>query len=90
MGGPVVKTPHRPTLPHHDSRAGRAAPLPHRPTCPTTYIGGGSGGGAGTLLMLAEKVRHLSPSHRDPERFHMDKSEIERDLRRLAGRIGRG
>ena len=90
MGGLVMKAPHCPTLPHHDKRAGRATALPHCPTCPTTYIGGGSGGGAGTLLMLAEKVRHLSPSHRNPERFHEDKSEIERDLRRLARRVGNG
>ncbi len=37
-----------------------------------------------TLTMIADKVRRLSPSHRDPERFHIDKSEIEADLRRLA------
>lgn len=37
-----------------------------------------------TLHDLASAVRRLSPSHRDPERFHMDKSEIERALRRLA------
>ena len=43
-----------------------------------------------TLTNLAHRLRHLSPSHRDPERFHADKSEIERELRRLAGRIARG
>lgn len=43
-----------------------------------------------TLRLIADKVRRLSPSHRNPERFHEDRSEIERDLRRLAGRIGRG
>jgi len=37
-----------------------------------------------TLDRLAHAVRCLSPSHRDPERFHVDKSEIERELRRLA------
>lgn len=37
-----------------------------------------------TLHALAHAVRQLSPHHRDPERFHMDKSEIERKLRRLA------
>ena len=43
-----------------------------------------------TLAMIADKVRRLAPSHRDPERFHIDKSEIEADLRRLAtgGRHG--
>lgn len=43
-----------------------------------------------TLTNLADRLRRLSPSHRDPERFHADKSEIERELRRLAGRIARG
>lgn len=42
------------------------------------------------LAALADKVRRLSPSHRNPERFHEDKSEIERDLRRLARRVGNG
>jgi hypothetical protein len=36
------------------------------------------------LIKLADRVRRLSPSHRDPERFHIDKSEIEAELRRLA------
>lgn len=39
---------------------------------------------AAALERLAHAVRRLSPSHRDPERFHVDKSEIERELRRLA------
>lgn len=43
-----------------------------------------------TLALIADRVRRLSPSHRDPEQFHADKSEIERDLRRLAGRIAHG
>ena len=42
------------------------------------------------LALIADRVRRLSPSHRDPERFHMDKSEIERDLRRLAKVVTRG
>lgn len=37
-----------------------------------------------TLHALAYAVRRLSPCHRDPERFHADKSEIERELKRLA------
>jgi len=36
------------------------------------------------LIVLADRIRRLSTCHRDPERFHIDKSEIERDLRRLA------
>ena len=36
------------------------------------------------LQELAGQVQRLSPSHRDPERFHEDKSEIVAELRRLA------
>lgn len=43
-----------------------------------------------TLIAIADRVRRLSPHHRDPERFHIDKSEIEAELRRLAGRITHG
>ena len=39
---------------------------------------------AGALLDLADRLRRLSPSTRDPERFHVEKSEIEGELRRLA------
>jgi hypothetical protein len=38
----------------------------------------------GDLWSLADRVRRLSPSSRDPERFHIEKSEIERKLRMLA------
>jgi hypothetical protein len=33
---------------------------------------------------LAQRVSRLVPSHRDPERFHLDKSEIVEDIRRLS------
>lgn len=33
---------------------------------------------------LADRLRRLRPDHRDPERFHVEKSEIEHQLRRLA------
>lgn len=33
---------------------------------------------------LADRLRRLRPDHRNPERFHMEKSEIEHELRRLA------
>jgi hypothetical protein len=36
------------------------------------------------IAELASRVRRLSPDRRDPERFHHDKDQIERDLRRLA------
>lgn len=39
---------------------------------------------AGALLDLADRLRRLNPSARDPERFHVEKSEIEGELRRLA------
>ena len=37
---------------------------------------------------LAYRVRRLMPSHRDPERYHVEKSEIEHELRRLAREAG--
>lgn len=40
------------------------------------------------LASLAGQVRRLAPSHRDPERFHADKSEIEATLRRLSRLTG--
>ena len=39
------------------------------------------------LERLARQVARLSPSHRDPERFHMDRSEIVAELRRLAATL---
>lgn len=33
---------------------------------------------------LADRLRRLCPDHRDPERFHVEKSEIEHELRKLA------
>lgn len=44
---------------------------------------------AASLESLARAVGRLSPDRRDPERFHMDRSEIVADLRRLARQIGR-
>jgi hypothetical protein len=49
-------------------RAGVSAPVPP----------------AELLVRLADRVRRLSPCHRDPHRFHEDKSDIEAELRRLA------
>jgi hypothetical protein len=39
------------------------------------------------LVSLADRVRRLVPSHRDPERFHVEKSEIEHALRQMAREI---
>lgn len=38
------------------------------------------------LDALADRLGRLRPSHRDPEAFHVEKSEIEHELRRLARR----
>lgn len=32
---------------------------------------------------LIRRIRRLGPDHRDPERFHIEKSEIAHELRRL-------
>lgn len=44
---------------------------------------------AADLDRLAGAVARLSPSHRDPEAFHVSKSEIVAELRRLARTLGR-
>lgn len=36
---------------------------------------------------LAYRVRRLTVSHRDPERFHIDKSEIAHELHCLASSL---
>lgn len=84
-----MKSPHLPTFPHLARFEVGTGRFPTSPPSPPP-IEGGSGGGAGKLLILADRVRRLSPHHRDPEQFHIDKSEIERDLRRLAGRAAHG
>ena len=38
------------------------------------------------LDALADRVRRLLPSHRDPEAFHVEKDAIAQALRRLARR----
>jgi hypothetical protein len=44
-----------------------------------------AGGIVGRLLDLADMVRRLAPpGHRDPERFHIEKSELAAELRRVA------
>lgn len=37
---------------------------------------------------LARRVGRLAPCRRDPERFHVEKSEIAHELRRLAQHAG--
>lgn len=36
---------------------------------------------------LANRIRRLCPDHRDLERFHIEKSEIEHQLRQLAAEV---
>ncbi|MEW9617442.1 hypothetical protein AB3G45_26900 [Shinella sp. S4-D37] len=36
------------------------------------------------LMDLADRLARLAPSHRDPHRFHEEKSELVAELRRLA------
>lgn len=38
---------------------------------------------------LAGRLGRLAPSHRDPEHFHLERSELVHELRRLARRLGR-
>jgi hypothetical protein len=45
---------------------------------------------AATLENLAGRVRRLSPSHRDPLRWHEERDAIERELRSLARRADSG
>lgn len=47
--------------------------------------GGIAGRIAGRLFDLADAVRRLAPpGHHDPERFHIEKSELVDELRRVA------
>jgi hypothetical protein len=36
------------------------------------------------LAALARRLERLRPCHRDPEQFHIEKSEIATELRRMA------
>jgi hypothetical protein len=76
-----------PSVPHRDKR-----------DIPDTPYGGGvrnvprrasrrHAGRDSELLALADRVRRLAPSHRDPETFHVEKSEIERLIRLIAARL---
>ena len=38
------------------------------------------------IAALARRVERLAPSHRSPEHFHIEKSEIAEALRRIARR----
>lgn len=40
------------------------------------------------IAELARRIRCLCPNHRDPQKFHEEKSDIEHELRKLARRVG--
>ncbi|MEP4260266.1 MAG: hypothetical protein ABJ375_13270 [Rhizobiaceae bacterium] len=40
------------------------------------------------LHELVRRIDRLRPDHRDPHRFHEEKSEIAYELAQLAGRVG--
>ena len=42
------------------------------------------------LEAITSRLQRLAPCHRDPERFHVDKSEIVAELRRMAVEARRG
>lgn len=58
----------------------------------TTYIKAGTldAPPIDKLHALAARVERLCPSHRNPERFHEDKSEIVAELQRLASEVKHG
>lgn len=67
----------------HMCRAGTENPAtPRHPRHPTPTVT------AADLDRLAGAVARLSPSHRDPEAFHVSKSEVVAELRRLARTLG--
>ena len=39
------------------------------------------------LEELVHRLGRLCPDHRDPERFHIEKSEIAQELRKLAKQV---
>lgn len=39
---------------------------------------------ANALAGIADRLAVLAPSHRDPERFHVEKSELVHELHKLA------
>lgn len=57
-------------------------------TTTTPYRGWGGGGAtppaSREVEQLADRVRRLTVHHRDPERFHIEKSEIAHELHQLA------
>ena len=85
---------------HSPARRGETPLLPYSPP---PFRGGGVGSEgvsppyaweprslARLLADIAERVARLSPSHRDPEAFHVEKHSIAREMHRLAEAMRRG
>ncbi len=65
------------------SSASPASPPPYRGVTRVTQTPGVQPL-ARLVADIAERVARLSPSHRDPEAFHMDKHTLASELRALA------
>lgn len=48
---------------------------------------GGLGGVTTSLTDIADRLERLAPSHRDPFRYHEDKSELVAELRQVAAAV---
>jgi len=83
---PVTLKP--PVTPVTLSRLGDKGPyslgFPHCDKCNCDSVTSVTPVSSVTLSSLATRVARLTPSHRDPERFHVEKSEVVAELRRLA------
>ena len=40
-----------------------------------------------TLRDVARRLRYLAPHHGDPERFHLERDQLEKDVRRVANEL---
>lgn len=81
---PVVTTTPKASA---DNRAGcyRGAPLRGSPSVTSQ-----PGGVAGQIDEIAREVERLIVSHRNPEKFFVDRSEIAHQLRQVASEVRNG
>lgn len=75
-GGHVTSFPHTCARAHKKRMGLDGHPCPPCPPQPRPI--------AEVLETIAQRLRCLGPDHRDPHRFHEQKSEIVAELRRLA------
>lgn len=77
-----------PIMRHTRARVGVAVmPKDAHPCAPLRTLDGPHPSLAALLEALADRVRRLVPDHRDPERFHADKSDLVAELRTLAREV---